>query len=90
MAQKHRVRLLTIQNLGGIHRHQRDNTKTSENNKAKNPNPKSQAQLALETLTEAASSFQDFEVAHDAVTLPNLCKWKKYWKDRGKSCKRLI
>ena len=35
----------------------------------KNANPIPQTQLALETLTEAATSFQDLEVAHDVLNL---------------------
>ena len=36
-----------------------------------NSNPSSQAHFALETLAEAAASFQDPEVAHDATALSN-------------------
>ena len=36
-----------------------------------NSNPISQAHFALETLVEAATSFQDLEVAHDAAALSN-------------------
>ena len=35
----------------------------------KNANPSRQTQLALETLAEAASSFQDPEVAHDVSNI---------------------
>ena len=35
----------------------------------KNANPSPQTQLALETLAEAATSFQDPEVAHDVSNL---------------------
>ena len=37
----------------------------------KNPNPNSQAHLALETLAEAAISLQDPEAAGDAADIPN-------------------
>ena len=36
-----------------------------------NTNPISQAHCALETLAEAATSFQDPEVAQDATIFPN-------------------
>ena len=36
-----------------------------------NSNPSSEAHFALETLAEAATSFQDPEAAHDAVALSN-------------------
>ena len=35
----------------------------------KNANPRPQTQLALETLAEVATSFQDLEVAHDVSNL---------------------
>ena len=38
----------------------------------KNSNPSYQAHFALETLTEAAISLQDSEVAHDIVDIPNI------------------
>ena len=37
----------------------------------KNLNPISQAHFALETLVEAAASFQDPEEAHDVASLSN-------------------
>ena len=39
--------------------------------KNSNSNPSSQAHFALETLSEAATSFQDPEAAQDAVVFPN-------------------
>ena len=36
-----------------------------------NSNPSSQSHFTLETLAEAATSFQDLEAAHDAVALSN-------------------
>ena len=39
--------------------------------KNSNSNPSSQACFALETLAEAATSFQDLEAAHDAAVLTN-------------------
>ena len=37
----------------------------------KNSNPSPQDHFALETLAEAATSFQDLEAAHDATTQSN-------------------
>ena len=42
--------------------------------KNSNSNPSSQAHFALETLAEAATSFQDRDAAHDADALSNPIK----------------
>ena len=45
--------------------------------KNSNLKPSSQAHFALETITEATSSFQDCEAAHDATTQSNLRKMEE-------------
>ena len=48
----------------------------------KDSNPIPQAHLALETLAEAAASFQDPEAAHDAAALSNSMQMEEILKGK--------